>query len=70
MYLFNETLKHMADKYGCEYIEAPDFTTCTCSICRHVNSHLPLGQRDLVCEKCGHVIDRDENAAKNCYTFV
>ena len=69
MYLFNETLKHMADKYGCEYIESPEKTTCTCSSCGYVNKHLPLEERDLVCEKCCEVIDRDMNAAKNCYLF-
>ena len=67
MYLFNQTLKHMAEKYGCEYIEAPEKTTCTCSSCGYINKHLPLGKRNLVCEECGLVIDRDVNAAKNCY---
>ena len=67
MYTTNEILVHMANKYGCEYIEAPKNTTCTCSICGHKNSHLPLSQRIFVCEECGYEIDRDMNAAKNCY---
>ena len=70
MYLFNETLKHMAEKYGCEYIEAPRFTTCTCSECGYVNDHIPLTQRNLECDCCGEVIDRDMNAAKNCYMYI
>ena len=69
MYTFNETLKHIADKYGCEYIEAPEKTTCTCSICGYVNKHLPLKERNLTCKECGEVIDRDMNAAKSCYLF-
>ena len=70
MYLFNETLKHMAEKYGCEYINAPTHTTCTCSKCGYINPHLPLSQRELVCEECGYAIDRDMNASKNCYAFA
>ena len=60
----------MADKYGCIYIEAPRFTTRTCSCCGYVNEHLPLSERDLVCINCGEVIDRDMNAAKNCYMYI
>ena len=70
MYTFNETLKYMAIKYGCEYIEAPNNTTRTCSYCGHKNPHIPLSKRFLVCEECGTSIDRDINAAKNCYYFI
>ena len=69
MYTTNEILVHMANKYGCEYIEAPKNTTCTCSICGHKNPHLPLSQRKFKCEECGYEIDRDMNAAKNCYDY-
>ena len=67
MFNTNEILVHMANKYGCKYIEAPKNTTCTCSICGHKNPHLPLSQRKFKCEECGYEIDRDMNAAKNCY---
>jgi putative transposase len=70
MYTFNEILKHMAEKYGCVYIESPKGTTRTCSICGHKNPHLPLSQRYLICEECGTIIDRDENASKNCYMYI
>ena len=70
MYTFNETLIHMSKKYGCEYNESPENTTCTCSICGHKNPHLPLSERYLICEECNTVIDRDENAAKNCYMCI
>lgn len=70
MYTFNERLYDMSIKYGCTYIKAPEDTTRTCSICGHINDHLPLSKRYLTCTKCGNKIDRDENAAKNCYAYV
>ena len=69
MYDFNEILYHMAEKYGCIYIKAPENTTRTCSICGKKNKHLPLTNRYLRCVKCGSKIDRDMNAAKNCYDY-
>lgn len=69
MYITNEILVHMANKYGCRYIEAPGNTTCTCSCCGHINPHLSLDVRMFRCEDCGFIIDRDENASKNCYDF-
>ena len=67
MYLFMETLRHCALKNGCTYIDSPKFTTRRCSECYHINQPLPLGRRMFKCENCGNTIDRDENAAKNCY---
>ena len=70
MFLFNETLKYMANKYGCEYIESPENTTCTCSKCGAKMPHLPLSQRKFTCTKCRFSIDRDFNASKNCYMYI
>lgn len=67
MYLFTETLKYMCDKYNCNFIESPPKSTRTCSSCGHVNDKLDISKRNLKCKKCGLVIDRDENAARNCY---
>ena len=69
MYLFTECLKHACEKYGCEYINAPKGTTKTCCLCKHENPKLPLFKRKIHCEKCGNIIDRDMNAAINCYDF-
>ena len=55
-------------KYNNKY-KLKEKTTCTCSICGYVNKHLPLKERNLTCKECGEVIDRDMNAAKNCYLF-
>ena len=70
MALFNKVLIHMTQKYGCEYIDSPENSTCICSICGHKNRHLPLSERYLVCEECNTIIDRDENASKNCYMYI
>jgi putative transposase len=37
----------------------------TCSDCGAVKTKLALSERTFVCEECGAVIDRDENAARN-----
>jgi transposase len=37
----------------------------TCSGCGHVKAKLSLSERTYRCERCGLVLDRDENAARN-----
>lgn len=69
MSYFKKALEHMTIKNGCAYIESPQCTTRTCAICGHVNPKLPLSERNLTCESCGITIDRDVNAAMNCYDF-
>jgi len=70
MYYFNEFLKHDCLKYGCEYIESPEDTTRICSICGYKNKHLSLKETHLTCVNCNNVIERDMNAAQNCYDYV
>lgn len=70
MYYFNEFLKHDCIKYGCEYIESPEDTTRTCSICGYVNEHLKLSDVCLDCANCHNPIERDMNAARNCYDYL
>jgi putative transposase len=44
----------------------PSGTSQTCSCCHHKNkTKLTLENRTFICEDCGVVLDRDENAAKN-----
>jgi hypothetical protein len=70
MYDFNDMLQnHMNIKYGCKIIEAPKKSTRTCSFCGHVNPKLLLSERYLKCESCRCVMDRDKNAAVNCYNY-
>lgn len=70
MYEFNKTLEHMSAKYYCNYIESPPYTTRTCCICGFKNEKLKLSERYLKCKNCGAEIDRDLNAAKNCFKYI
>ena len=42
----------------------------TCSGCGHVKAKLPLSERTYRCERCGMVLDRDLNAARNLAALV
>ena len=70
MYLFTETLVHACYKFKSKYFDSPKHTTRTCSNCGHVNNKIPLSVRELVCDNCGLKINRDKNAAINCYEFL
>jgi len=43
----------------------PCKTPYTCSCCGWKNNNLKLNNREFICEECGLMIDRDENAAIN-----
>ena len=68
MYYFIEDLIHACIKNNCIVIDSPDKSTRTCSHCNHINPKLSLNNRLLKCEKCCLKIDRDMNAAINCYS--
>jgi putative transposase len=42
----------------------------TCSGCGHAKAKLPLSERTYRCERCGLVLDRDLNAARNLAALV
>jgi putative transposase len=42
----------------------------TCSACGMVKAKLSLTERGFTCERCGLVIDRDVNAAKNLFLLA
>jgi putative transposase len=52
---------------GGTLIEAPTFfpSSKTCSACGTVKAKLSLAERTYRCERCGLVLDRDQNAARN-----
>ena len=37
----------------------------TCSHCGHIHKKLRLSDRIYLCPKCGHTMDRDQQAAQN-----
>jgi len=66
-YLFKLMLKIKAETAGVEIIEVnPAYTSQTCSECGF-RQKMPLDKRVFNCQKCGIIIDRDHNAAKNIY---
>lgn len=60
-------LKYKATWRGVQIVEAPQFypSTKTCSCCGHVKDKMILSERVYRCDKCGLVLDRDLNAARN-----
>ena len=64
---FVRMLDYKTKWYGSSLAKAPKFypSSKICSSCGAIKSNLKLSEREFVCEVCGHVIDRDENAALN-----
>ena len=70
VYNLYEIIIHDISKYNGKIYDSPKNSTRTCYVCGHLNDKLPLSQRILHCTKCGSEIDRDANAAMNCYDFI
>lgn len=60
-------LRHKAQRQGTELVEANQWypSSKTCSGCGHIDHELRLSTRTYRCPRCGLVLDRDENAARN-----
>lgn len=60
-------LEYKSSWYGRELVFVDRFfaSSKTCSCCGWKNNSLKLSDREFVCEGCGLIIDRDENAAIN-----
>ncbi len=71
-YTFRQMLKTKASRRGKNYIEIGRFEPSTkmCSNCGHTKSEMKLSQRRFVCDECGHIQDRDVNAAINIRRFA
>ena len=57
---------------GSQLVEADTFypSSKTCSGCGHVKAKLSLSERTHQCERCGLMLDRDLNAARNLAALV
>jgi len=66
-YEFRRQLEYKCAWYGSELVVAPRFypSSKRCSRCGHIKEDLTLSERTYICEDCGLVIDRDQNAANN-----
>ncbi len=64
---FRRQLTYKAAWYGCEVIVASRWepSSKSCSACGWVKAQLPLAERVFHCERCGLLLDRDGNAARN-----
>lgn len=67
LYEMRRQLEYKSKWYGRDLIFVDRFFTSSklCSCCGWKNTNLKLSDREFVCEGCGLVIDRDENAAIN-----
>lgn len=67
LYEMRRQIEYKAKWYGREVIFVSRWFTSSkmCSCCGNIKHDLKLSDREYVCENCGLVIDRDENAAIN-----
>ena len=67
LYEMRRQLEYKASWYGRELVFVDRWfpSSKICSCCGWKNVNLKLSDREFICEECGLVIDRDENAAIN-----
>ena len=67
LYEFRRQLEYKCKFYGRDLIIIDRFypSSKTCHHCGYIKKDLKLNDREWVCNKCGHIIDRDYNAALN-----
>jgi putative transposase len=67
LYEMRRQIEYKARWYGREVIFVSRWfpSSKKCSCCGNIKHNLKLSDREYVCENCGLVIDRDENAAIN-----
>ena len=65
--MFIRMLEYKADWYGCVIIKVDRWfpSSKQCVKCGHIHKELKLSDRTYICPKCGHVMDRDYQAAIN-----
>ncbi|MBO0789936.1 MAG: transposase [Ktedonobacteraceae bacterium] len=71
-YEFRRQIEYKARDAGGEVLFASRWepSSKTCSSCGTVRETLGLNERVFVCEDCGYVTDRDDNAARNLATLA
>lgn len=69
---FQRQLVYKTTWYGSKLLLVPRFypSSKTCSGCGAVKAKLPLSERTYRCERCGMMLDRDLNAARNLAALV
>ena len=69
---FMNMLSYKTEWYGSYLLRVPRFypSSKMCSRCKTIKENFNLSERIYRCEKCGLVIDRDENAAINLKHYI
>jgi putative transposase len=69
---FINMLSYKTEWYSSHLLRVPRFypSSKMCSRCKTIKENFNLSQRMFKCEKCGLVIDRDENAAINLKHYI
>lgn len=64
---FTRMLKYKQEKKGHVLVRVDKWfpSSKTCIACGHIHRELKLGDREYICPVCGHVMDRDQQAAVN-----
>ena len=66
-YKFKKRLLEMGESNGCKIIICNEaYTSKTCGKCGNIKDNLG-GSREYNCQRCGLIIDRDYNGARNIY---
>lgn len=65
--MFVQMLKYKSEREGKYLIKIDRWfpSSKTCCKCGHVHKELSLSDRTYICPKCGHVMERDKQAAIN-----
>lgn len=68
--MFVDMLKYKAERKGKILIKVNRWfpSSKTCCHCGYVHKELEMNDRTYICPRCGHVMDRDEQAAINILT--
>ena len=71
-YEFRRQMQYKCEWAGIEFVLADRFypSSKTCSNCGNIKHSLRLKDRTYICDKCGSILDRDENAAINLQRYV
>lgn len=72
LFMFTKCMKYKCELYGIGFIQVPRFypSSKLCSSCGIIKNDLKLSDRTYICEECGLIIDRDENAAINLMNYI
>ena len=65
--MFTDMLEYKAERKGKTVVKIDKWfpSSKTCIACGHIHKELQLSDRTYTCPKCGHMMERDVQAAQN-----